>query len=44
MYAKELRKLIIEIFQLYDIDVDILTTTPRMQYMIKYTIWCIFNR
>ena len=38
MYPDELRKLIIEIFQLHDIDIDILTTTTRMQYMIKYIL------
>ena len=38
MHSKELRELIIEIFKLRGIDVDILLTTPRMQYMIEYIL------
>ena len=43
MYPEELRELIIEIFQSHNIDVDILITTPRMQYMIEYILHGIYS-
>lgn len=43
MHPEELHKLIIKIFKLRGIDIDILTTTPRMQYMIEYILHGVYS-